>query len=84
MLYFLWAAHWLISAVVFAYFVFSSSYMGKDMKSVWRGHKNLLFKVLLSLLYLIVWGISAFFWEFSLPYLKSPKFRNALDVYFGD
>lgn len=81
MVHYLWVAHLSLSAVVFIYFILA--YILNDMRYIWGGLNPISTKAVISLCCFIGWGAKAFLWEFSLPYMKSVKFKRMMDIYFN-
>ncbi len=80
MLHFLWTLHLGISLVVFVCF---RSLLVNEVRQVWQSGLPLYLEILLTPVSCVIWGVRAFLWEFTLPYMFSVKFREAIDWFFG-
>ena len=82
MLHLLWHAHLFMFGIV--YLVFILKYVDDGLERICKNNRNIFLKVVAMLSAPIYWALMAFFWELSLPYIKSIKFREFVNAYFDD
>ncbi len=83
MAHFLWNLHLLGFVASFIYFFFFSEIIPQLFHFIREDVDSVFLKIIFSLAGIVGFIVMAFLWEFSLPYKKSKKFRNVIDVYFN-
>jgi hypothetical protein len=79
--HFLWVAH-IIGTIISSFYI-AVYYIPKDLAHIWNkelGYSTPM-RIFGTLACPIVWAIRAFFWEYTLPYLKISKFREIMNDY---